>query len=739
MAPNSTALASQTAQPQVPPPAQPTPAQQPQAPPADGQETIQGMADRIRTKYPGAYDGKPDDELVHHWIAKYPVYGGRLAPAEKAKLPDVTKSPFDPANKGINPETYSRIYSSYHPAEPAPTGFVDNMIGEAKNVWKGLTAEPEIVPGVEATMAKGKSAMDAAASLKAGNYGDAASHAAGVIPVIGSTIEARTQQAKTDPWGAAGAGLTDVAATAAPFLIDQMLGEGEGGPGIRQRSAEGLAKTTVPQTMSEAKADLKYGHSPERAIVKEGVRNSKQAVAKMEDVGQALDRALTQPKYMGQTVDVEEIIQDRAQAHIQDAKRAGNPGAVKRIEDVRDAMLNEYGNLQKSPRAAAAMKTQLYGDVKFTGSDYDNEVNAFRKDVAAGIRDGVNSVTGPEIPELNQRYGDLAAARDSMQRGELSRAQKGIKERAVSGAAVQGTRKIAQWLGSKYDDPNEIAPAAPAGITKQTPQGTTQPSSAPALPATRTATPANAWLRTTGLPEAPPPPPPAFSGAGRRTLPPSFSLRGTDLQSDIGPEAKTPIPLRETTPLPSSGEVHEMPGEIKQPRGAKPAPVELSPADQEKADRAEMAQLGPRISRLLEQQSGARKAERYGEIGQKLNEAMGRLKELSAKYPKPETEETAAPAEDEKPKSIRSGKETAQSPGEKAGPKESRTPTFDSMPKEHQEWMARWAQEIRHLPQSLREGEMEELERYGQPFDLLKEKIAKRHLAQQNEGQLANP
>jgi hypothetical protein len=770
MAPNSTALASQTSQPQIPPlpQNQPTPAPQSQTPPADGQETIQGMASRIRTKYPGAYDDKPDDELVHHWVAKYPVYSDKLAPAEKAKLPDVNKSLFDPANKGIDPETYSRIYSSYHPAEPAPAGFLDNVTGEAKHIWHGLTAEPEMVEGMDSMLAKGQSAQDAVSSFKAGNYGDAASHAAGVIPVIGSTIEARSQQAKTDPWGAVGAGLTDTAAAAAPFLIDRMLEPGEGPgtrPGIRQKGAEALAKTTVPRTMTEAKADLKYGHSAERAIVGEGVTNSKQAAAKMEDVGQALDRALTQPKYMGKTVEVEPIIRERADAHIQDAKRAGNPGAVKRIEDVRDAMLNEYGNLDKSPRAAAAMKTQLYGDVKFTGNDYDTEANAFRKDVASGIRDRINDVTGKEIPELNQRYGDLAAARDSMQRGELSRAQKGIKERAITGTMAQGTRKIAQWLSDKYEDPTKIAPTIPAGITRQAPEAAPEPAGGPALPA---AAMPSGKPQLKPAPLVTPPPGPGVEelqgqlnslldqiikdGPREDVIARAREVDAKLKEAQQSAERGGGKPGGEGITVQAGGKSYQFKDQASADAFKKEAGIEATPAngtkktassspdlsrgDQEKADRVEMGQLEARINRYIDQRGGARSPERFGELSQKLKDAKARYNELAAKHPKPEVE---APAEDERPKSIWSGKETAQSTGQKTEPKVSRSPAFDSMPKEHQEWMARWAQEIRHLPQSLREGEMKELDSYGQPYDLLKEKIAKRHLAQRDQGQAANP
>jgi hypothetical protein len=163
-------------------------------------------------------------------------------------------------------------------------------------------------------------------------------------------------------------------------------------------------------------------------------------------------------------------------------------------------------------------------------------------------------------------------------------------------------------------------------------------------------------------------------------------------------------------------------------------PVKLPQVlDQEKADRMEMGQLEARINRLIDQRGGARSPERFAELGQKLKDAKARFNELDALYPKPEAEET--PVEDERPKSTFAGQETAQS----TGPRASRTPTFDSMPKEHQEWMSRWAQEIPHLPQSLRESEMQELGRYGQPYDLLKEKIAKRHMAENTGRDFSEP
>lgn len=229
----------------------------------------------------------------------------------------------------------------------------------------------------------------------------------------------------------------------------------------RESLAEKLARPTLERTLSATKADAKYGHVPERAIVGEKITTAEQAEAKMKDLGEQIHETLNKPEHVQKTIDVKNIIMQNARGAIADAKRAGNPAAARRIAQVRDAMLHspEYGNLAKSPRAAAAMKTQLYGDVKWTGAEHESEVNGFRKAVAGQIRDEVNKAA-PEVKELNQRYGNAAAAKEALERSEMLRSNRGMTTRLKEGAVAQGTRKIAQVIGKQYERPGP-------GITAQ--------------------------------------------------------------------------------------------------------------------------------------------------------------------------------------------------------------------------------------------------------------------------------
>ena len=228
---------------------------------------------------------------------------------------------------------------------------------------------------------------------------------------------------------------------------------------VRENLAERMARPTLERTLSKTKADDQYGHVPERAIVGEKITTAKDAEAKMGELGKRIDETLNKPEHVQKTVDVKKIVMQNARGAIADARRAGNLGAVNRIIQVRDAMLKQYGDLNKSPRAAAAMKSKLYGDVKWTGAEHESEVNAFRKAVAGNIRDEVNKAV-PEVKQLNQRYGDAAAAKEALERSEMLRSNRGMTTRLKEGAVVQGTRKVAQAIGKQYEKPGP-------GITAQ--------------------------------------------------------------------------------------------------------------------------------------------------------------------------------------------------------------------------------------------------------------------------------
>ncbi len=241
-------------------------------------------------------------------------------------------------------------------------------------------------------------------------------------------------------------------AAAAPEEAPKFDAAGRALDTVQEKVSGALARPTLERTLSKTAADAKYGHVPERAIVGEKITTAKDAEARLGDLGKQIDETLNKPENVNKTIDVKKIVMQNARGAIADARRAGNIGAVNRIIQVRDAMLKQYGDLNKSPRAAAAMKSTLYGDVRFTGAEHESEVNAFRKAVASGIRDEVNRAA-PEVKQLNQRYGDAAAAKEALERSERLRSNRGMTTRLKEGAVTHGARRVAQLIGKQYEKP----------------------------------------------------------------------------------------------------------------------------------------------------------------------------------------------------------------------------------------------------------------------------------------------
>ena len=106
-----------------------------------------------------------------------PITDPSSAIKQKYGLPDsadLSKGFLDPVNRDVkDPMAFSKAYSEANPDKPAPTGFLGNLAAEAKNIWKGMTAPPEMVPGTEAAIQRGQSVQDAAQSAKQGNVFDA--------------------------------------------------------------------------------------------------------------------------------------------------------------------------------------------------------------------------------------------------------------------------------------------------------------------------------------------------------------------------------------------------------------------------------------------------------------------------------------------------------------------------------------------------------------------------------------
>jgi hypothetical protein len=758
----------------APPPAPPetAPKDQPQQ-----TETIESLSARIKDKYPD-YGAVDDRELVRRVIAKHPEYQTRLAGTELQRLTPGGAAP---------------------PAEQP--GFLSQAADVVGNQVKGIAAESvkpwtALHEGYEGYERAREGGASIPRSLAFG--GVKAANASGILDPIKDASEIPDRyNAYKGTLGKVGAGLyagvaptaakatgvdlpgmeeaartgnkTGVAAQAAVPAGEAVAAEATRIPAVqrvtsqiagavnpaRDAAADAIARPTLSRPIAKVRTDRIYGHSPETAIVKENVSTAPQAVAKMQEVGQTLSDQLN--RYPNVTIDNARIIRQTAQQFIDDATKHGKPEVANAVARARDAYLNQqqWGNLNRTPRATAEFKSNLYGEIKFRGGD-DAATTAdnFRRATASRLRDEINRATNdPKIVELNQRYGDLASARDTMQRQSDARTDKGITERVNTSLAERGTRGAAQLIGRQYEPlPNNAAvtaanaTAARRGIP---PTGTpTGPQLQPQPARTGTA----AWNRTTNI-------------AGQQATIPS-QVTPRELPAQSSPMRGRPAPS-------STGEIRDMPGRVRdrviipdksgplarnanqeyrepQPtfvkrgprekpfekapekppqQAAKPAPkVQAQPAEAPKP-KAQVSPIKPkvepenpgtpqdlqkRIDTLRSQRNRTNDSTKYAALDKKYKAAMDEFYK-NRKEPE-EKEEAVAPA-----------------------PKQSRTATFDSLPKDDQEWISNYAKEIGHMPQSLREQEMSDLQKYGEQGTLLKERIAMQHLERQKNGAEAEP
>lgn len=755
MAPTATPAASLAA---APPPA-PTPDVQ--------ADTIQGMAGRIRAKFPGAYDDKSDVDLVDRWTQKNPAYLNRLTPSDQGRLPSRMQTALAHSQSAVDavknemPSTAGTIArevplgalssfgfkESKSPAAVVASPFV-GMWQQVKPLTPLATPDEQRAAviegsGVPQRLRATGDVADAVQNLKAGRYGAAAKSGAdaflqesvGQIPAVGPGAADALQRLMfgndtADRAHAAG----ELAGTAAQFLIPEAVDKfADVTARPRQAAAETMTRPTIARPLRTLRAEERYGHSPERAIVSEKVTTSGQAADKMEQVGQALDdKLLSAP---GTNIDIDKIVDQAWQRARANAQRAGERGAIGRIDDVHDAMINEYGNLQKAPRAAAEMYRDVRKRVTYGPDAERNLVADFRKDVADGISDAVKTQV-PDVAPLFQRYGDLASAYGDMKRVEDTNSMKFLPSRVTQGATYQGIRKLAQLLGTQYDElparptpptlnqapggagPLAPSPAAPAG------QGGAPAAAAPPQLPGRLALPGNPPIVTPTPPGSvtPPAPGPTLNaGPGMlRGLRPGYDeefLRNAN--SFVGPEDK-PTQIREAgsypTNLPSSGSVLEAGAAQKAARPpAKPlAPSkpDLTPEQQKLQDRGDLAQLERDMKQYREQSFKAKSHERIVELREKEREASARAKELRERLGFTGAQTAAEPS---------TAKPSAQP---LSGPK---NPTYEALHPTVKKFVDNMLEDLRHQPQGIRDPEEQRLRKFGGTGVSLKEAAAMKY------------
>jgi hypothetical protein len=154
----------------------------------------------------------------------------------------------DPRNRFADPAEVLRQASAANAPEPRPQGFWRNMLwDEPKAIAKGLFSYPEGVAGFSPpNITPTTKAIEA---VKQDKPGEAALAAVGQIPAVGGPVATRAEQAGTDPWGAAGASITDIVAMALPFFLGSEKGVGDV---TAKQGASHLANAISEQELSPA-------------------------------------------------------------------------------------------------------------------------------------------------------------------------------------------------------------------------------------------------------------------------------------------------------------------------------------------------------------------------------------------------------------------------------------------------------------------------------------------------------
>src|SRR5690348_14572166 len=149
---------------------------------------------------PGSFQTKPGGPILN----AHNTGDVHTAIKQKYGLPesvDLTKDYWDQKSgiNGLDPMKFSQAYGEANPPQPAPTGFLGRAWDEAKSIGRGLLSPPDTAFGTPLNPVQ--SAIN-----------------------TGKMVSQRAQEFKEHPAAASGATLTDLAAAAAPFVVDKFIG-----------------------------------------------------------------------------------------------------------------------------------------------------------------------------------------------------------------------------------------------------------------------------------------------------------------------------------------------------------------------------------------------------------------------------------------------------------------------------------------------------------------------------------
>lgn len=200
--------------------------------------------------------------------------------------------------------------------------------------------------------------------------------------------------------------------------------------GLLEGSGTALAKKIVAPIVKKPLGatieDLKFGRDPAQAIVDEGLVGTKETMAKqadqrLGDISDATDQILQKHSGAGaKPIDVGPIIDSAINDSQAAAKKVGNKATVSRLEDLREALKNEYGKTAGTPFEMNNLKREIgsaasdLGAFKATDPVEASAAAAMAR-VYTGIKEAVNKQV-PDIAPLNERAANLISARTALKR-----------------------------------------------------------------------------------------------------------------------------------------------------------------------------------------------------------------------------------------------------------------------------------------------------------------------------------
>lgn len=378
-------------------------------------------------------------------------------------------------------------------------------------------------------------------------------------------------------------GFGSLAGQIAPALVGEAVDSGATSlRGTRSALAQKAVAPLVKKPLGATQTDIAFGRNPAQAITDEGLVGTKnqmvnQATKRIGQLSTAADKQLANHPNANTVTDIEPIIDGAIDSAQQAARRSGSKGAINRLEDLREALKTQYGDLQGTPLELNRLKQQIgdtasdLGAFKHTDPLESSAASAM-SDIYTRLNDHIKSQV-PEVAPINDRTANLISARMGLKRNAALESNKSLFEGSLSTLPFRMFNKTAgsapvRSVGARLLNAGNTLdiPSPPARTPQNTPQGPRGllGEGATALPYTDTSGPVPMSERTpptiyNNLRSGPPPPvDPRFSTQATGTIaenPAMLGSRGTMGTRFSGPrgllsapESNSPISVSPYSP-----------------------------------------------------------------------------------------------------------------------------------------------------------------------------------------------